>query len=287
MSDKDNSNDKSTSSGTFDQIMKELVENDKKRVREEEDDDDSREPESKRQRVGYYYDSDYISGESPYETSDSVSDDGEESEIARINTKYSKRFDAIEDYKEKNELLSETVIQDAMNKVDSGQTLSREDYDTLKIANRLMDRDIYNDKSLAEEIILHENSTNITQKEIIDNHERIEEHKRKLSGYISRLNELNEENSRMSSDNDSSNSDNNYNNNPDVNNPDSSNLNSNNSDSKSLDSNNLSNLPGQKDDFGNNNNSNINNPSNSSGANNDGDDDGFDDFPPSFDFDDF
>jgi hypothetical protein len=272
-----NNNDNGTSSGTFDHIMNELIESDKKRKREEEDGDDNGEPEFKRQKVGYTYDSDYVPSGSSSENSDSdavsdsVSDDGEESEVARINTRYSKRFDAIEDYKEKNELLSENIIQDVMNKVDSGGTLSKQEYDTLERADRLMDRDVYNDKSLAEDIILYENSCNITQKEIDDNMDRIAHHERKLSSYRSRLIELERENSKMSFNNDSSSSDNNSNNNSD--------------------SNNSSNSPGLNDDSSNydSNNDDSNNPSNSSSQNNsdDGYDDGFDDFPPSFDFDDF
>jgi hypothetical protein len=278
MSNKDNNNnnnDNGTSSGTFDHIMNELIESDKKRKREEEDGDDNGEPEFKRQKVGYTYDSDYVPSGSSSENSDAVSDsvshDGEESEVARINTKYSKRFDAIEDYKEKNELLSENIIQDVMNKVDSGGTLSKQEYDTLERADRLMDRDVYNDKSLAEDIILYENSCNITQKEIDDNMDRIAHHERKLSSYRSRLIELEQENSKMSFNNDSSSSDNNSNNNSD--------------------SNNSSNSPGPNDDSSNYDSSNddSNNPSNSPSQNNsdDGHDDGFDDFPPSFDFDDF
>lgn len=287
MSNRDNNNN-GTSSGTFDKIMNELIENDKKREREEEDGDDNGEPEFKRQKVSYTYDSDYVPSGSSSENSDSdavsdsVSDNGEESEVARINTKYSKRFDAIEDYKEKNELLSENIIQDVMNKVDSGGTLSRQEYDTLNRADRLMDRDVYDDKTLAEDIILYENSCNITQKEIDDNMDRIGHHERKLANYRSRLIELDQENSKMSSNNDSSSYDNNSNNNPDSNNSPYSN-NSSNSPGPNDDSNNPSNWPGPNDD--------SNNPSNSPGPNNsdDGhvDDDGFDDFPPSFDFDDF
>jgi len=245
MSNRDNNNN-GTSSGTFDKIMNELIENDKKREREEEDGDDNGEPEFKRQKVSYTYDSDYVPSGSSSENSDSdavsdsVSDNGEESEVARINTKYSKRFDAIEDYKEKNELLSENIIQDVMNKVDSGGTLSRQEYDTLNRADRLMDRDVYDDKTLAEDIILYENSCNIAQKEIDDNMDRIGHHERKLANYRSRLIELDQENSKMSSNNDSSSSDNNSNNNPDSNN--------------SPYSNNSSNSPGPNDD--------SNNPSN-------------------------
>jgi len=176
MSDRDNNNNNGANSGTFDHIMDELIENDKKRKREEGDGSDNEEPEFKRQKVGYTYDSDYVpSGNS---SEDSVSDDGEESEITRINTKYSKRFDAIEDYKEKNELLSENVIHDVMNKVDSGGTLSKQDCDTLDRADRLMDRDVFNDKTLAEDIILNENSCNVAQKEIDDNMDRIAHHER-------------------------------------------------------------------------------------------------------------
>src|SRR5215475_7789704 len=91
-----------------------------KRSRDEED-NDNEEPEAKRQKVYH------VSSRSSSETSDSVSDDGEESETERINTKYSKRFDAIEDYKEKNELLSEMSIKNVMNKLDEiGRASCRE-----------------------------------------------------------------------------------------------------------------------------------------------------------------
>jgi hypothetical protein len=54
-------------------------------------------------------------------TSDSVSDTSSSSETEIINTKYSKRLNAIQDYKEKSELLSEKFITDVMNKLDKDE----------------------------------------------------------------------------------------------------------------------------------------------------------------------
>jgi len=267
-----------------------------KRVREEEDSDNNEEPESKRQREDnspapnndsnnnhpsnspgpnndsndndwedYWFHSDDVPSPSSSSTSDSVSDNGEVSETERINTKYSKRFDAMEDYKEKNELLSEMSIKNVMNKLDEGETISKQEFETLKRANRLMDQDILKDKDSIERMKLYEDFSASVQREIHANNERIEHHEKKISEYHARLEELNQENSEMSSNNDSSGSDNDSDNNPDSNSP--------------------SNSPAPNDD------SNNNHPSNSSGPNNDGndddDDDGFGDLPPSFDFDDF
>jgi hypothetical protein len=101
MSNQSSSNNNTTSNDSnnayegmelFEEDIKkaELAKISSKRVR---DDDYDEELESKRQREDDYYESDYMSSES--ETSDSVSDNGEVSETDRINTKYSKRFDAI------------------------------------------------------------------------------------------------------------------------------------------------------------------------------------------------
>jgi hypothetical protein len=194
------------------------------------------------------------------ESEDSVSDWGEESEIDRINTKYSKRIDSIEDYKEKNELLSQMSIQNVMNKLDNGEVISKKEFETLKMANSLMDQDILKDKDTIERMKLYEDFAASVQREISDNNARIERHQEKLAEYEARLDELNEED-KMSSDDNSSNSNNESNPN-------------NNSNDDSDGNNNDSNLPGP--DQG---------PDQGSGAG--PDDDGFDDFPPSFDFDDF
>ena len=182
------------------------------------------------------------------ESEDSVSDEGEESETDRINTKYSKRSDAIEDYKEKNELLSEMSIQDVMDKLDKSEAISKQEFETLNRANRLMDQDILKDKDSIQRMQLYEDFSLSIQREIDDNNERIERHQEKISEYQARLEELAQENDNMSSDNESNRND---------------------------DSNNNSNE-----------NADSNNSSSSSGPDND-DDGGFDDFPPSFDFDDF
>src|SRR5579859_38745 len=192
---------------------------------------------------------------------DSVSDNGEESETERINTKYSKRFDALEDYKEKNILLSEMSIQDVMSKLDKGETISKQEFETLGRVNRLMDQDILKDRDSTERTRLYEDFSMSVLKEISNNNERIEHHEKKISEYLARLEELNQENSEMSSDDDSSDSNSTIV--PNTNNP-----------STSSGPDDTSNSPGPDD------------PSNSSGPDDD-DDDGFDDFPPSFDFDDF
>jgi len=151
-----------------------------------------------------------------------------------------------------------------MNKLDEGETISKQEFETLKRANRLMDQDILKDKDSIERMKLYEDFSASVQREIHANNERIEHHEKKISEYHARLEELNQENSEMSSNNDSSSSNNDSDNNPDSDSP--------------------SNSPGPNDD------SNDHHPSNSSGPNNDGnddDDDGFGDLPPSFDFDDF
>jgi hypothetical protein len=220
------------------------------------DDDDNGEPESKRQKEGE--DDDWNESESSFKSEDSipdddsVSDNGEESETERINTKYSKRFDALEDYKEKNILLSEMSIQDVMSKLDKGETISKQEFETLGRVNRLMDQDILKDKDSIERTRLYEDFSMSLQKEISNNNERIEHHEKKISEYLARLEELNQENSEMSSDDDSSDSNSTIV--PNTNNP-----------SASSGPDDTSNSPGPDDD----------------------DDDGFDDFPPSFDFDDF
>lgn len=237
----------------------ELARESNKRAR---DDDDNEEPESKRQREDDSDKSDDVSSESLSVSSDSVSDEGEESETDRINTKYSKRFDSIEDYKEKNELLSEVSIQDVMSKLDRGETISEQEFETLQRANRLMDQDILKDKDSLQRMQLYEDFSSSIQKEIGENNARIERHEGKISEYLARLEELNKE------DNDSFKSDNESNR--------ESNYNDNSNDDNS-DSNNPSNSPGPNDSSG------PNDPSDP----NDDDDDGFDGFPPSFDFDDF
>ncbi len=246
-----NNNTSNNSNDTYEdmELFEEDIKESNKRTRDGEDDE---EPESKRQREDEESEDDdlwrRISSETENsvsdegEKSDSVSDEGEESETDRINTKYSKRFSAIEDYKEKNELLSEMSIQDVMSKLDRGEIISEQEFETLKRANRLMDRDIIKDKDSIERMQLYEDFSASVQKEIGDNNAEIEKHEEKISGYLARLDELNKENNETSSDNVSSNSSNG---------------------------------------------SNSDNPSNSSNPDDVDDDDRFDDFPPSFDFDDF
>jgi hypothetical protein len=231
------------------ELYEDFIKESNKRAREEDDEG----PEYKRQRENDGSGDDGILSENSSETGSSVSDDGEESETDRINTKYSKRFDAIEDYKEKNELLSEASIQDVMSKLDRGEIISEKEFETLNRANRLMDQDILGDRDSIQRMLLYEEFSASVQKEISDNNARIERHEEKLSEYLVRLDELNKENNDTLSNKSSSGSN------------DGSDSDSNSDDDNNTGSNNSSNLPG---------------PDN-------GNDDEFDDFPPSFDFDDF
>jgi hypothetical protein len=190
----------------------------------------------------------------------------------RINTKYSKRIDSIEDYKEKNELLSQMSIQNVMNKLDNGEEISKKEFETLKMADSLMDQDILKDKDTIERMKLYEDFAASVQREISDNNARIERHQEKLAEYETRLDELNEED-EMSSDDNSSSSNNESNPNNNSNNESNPDNNSNNNSGDNNNSNPLG--PDQGPDQG---------PGSGAGP---GDDDGFDDFPPSFDFDDF
>jgi uncharacterized protein YktA (UPF0223 family) len=219
----------------------ELAKESNKRARDDSD-NDNEEPEHKRQREDNWNESEDVSSESSSETSDSVSDDGEVSETERINTKYSKRFDAIEDYKEKNKLLSEKCVEDVMNKLDRDEELSTQELETLNRAFRLMDKTIPNDVDSLERMQLYEAFSGIVPSEISENNERIGHHEKKISEYLARLEELNQGDNNNDSSSSDSNSNDNTNNNP----------------NNSYDS------PDPNDD-----------------------DDGSDDFPPSFDFDDF
>jgi hypothetical protein len=151
-------------------------------------------------------------------------------------------------------------IQDVMNKLDKGEILSEKEFETLKRADRLTDQNILSDKDLFISTRLYENFSRSVEKEIVDNHERIEHHEKKISEYLARLEELNKENNEMSSNDDSSDSNNTIV--PNTNNPSNASGPDNSSDAPGPD--NSSDAPGPDDD-----------------------DDGFDDFPPSFDFDDF
>jgi hypothetical protein len=165
----------------------------------------------------------------------------------------SKRFDAIQDYKEKNELLSEMSIKNVMDKLDKGEILSKQEFETLERANRLMDQDILKDKDSIQRMQLYEDFYASVQKEISNNNKRIKEHEENISDYHELLDDIDQANNKESSDNDSSNFD-----------------------------------EGSNSDSNDNGNNDSNNPSNPSGPDDDDDDDdGFDDFPPSFDFDDF
>jgi hypothetical protein len=241
------SNDTYEGMGLFEEDIKkaELAKESNKRARD--DDDDNEELEYKRQREDDSNKSDDFLSENSSLSSDSVSDNGEVSETDRINTKYSKRFDAIEEYKEKNKLLSDKSITDVMNKLDKDEELSIQELEILNRAFKLMDKSIPNDQDSLERMQLYEAFSGIVPSEISENNERIEYHEKRMSEYLARLEELNQENSEESSNNNYSSSDNDSNNSSGSNNP---------SNSSS---------PGDDGD----------------------DDDGFDDFPPSFDFDDF
>ena len=135
-----------------------------------------------------------------------------------------------------------------MNKLDRSEQISREEFEILKRADKLMDQDIIKDKDELQRMQMYESFSLSIQKEIGDNNERIERHEKKLSDYITRLNELNPEDNEISSNDSSS-------------------------------SNNESNSGNNSD------NNNHNNPD--SNVSNTNANDEFDDFPPSFDFDDF
>jgi len=150
-----NSNDTLKGMELFEEDIIEFTKESNKRSRDEED-NNSEEPESKRRKENNNNESDV--------SEDSVSDEGEEFETDRINTKYSKRVDAIEDYKEKNELLSEMSIQDVMNKLDNNETISKQEFETLNRANRLMDQDILKDKDSIQRMQLYEDFSSSVQK---------------------------------------------------------------------------------------------------------------------------
>ena len=263
MSSQDNNNNNNTGNNNnsyegmelFEEEIKfyeEAAKESNKRAREEED-SDNEELKAKRQREENWDENDDNASYGTWFESDSVSDDGEESETDRINTKLSKRFDAIQDYKEKNELLSEMSIKNVMDKLDKGEILSKQEFETLERANRLMDQDILKDKDSIQRMQLYEDFYASVQKEISNNNKRIKEHEENISDYHELLDDIDQANNKELSDNDSSNFD-----------------------------------EGSNSDSNDNGNNDSNNPSNPSGPDDDDDDDdGFDDFPPSFDFDDF
>ena len=245
----------------IDEFYRKLAEEESNKRAREEDSSDNEGPKSKRQREDN--ESSNSDDEEESESSNSVSDDGGESHTDRVNNKYNKRFNAIEDYKERNELLSETTVQDLMSKLDRGEIISEQEFETLKRTNSLMDQDILKDKDTVQRMILYEDFSASVQRQINDNNARIERHEKKMSDYIAYL-DFKDEIARIPesfgerddtsfnysyySSNSESNSGNDSNNNPDSNNnnPDSS------------------------------------NPFDPQGPN-DGNDDNFDDFPPSFD----
>jgi hypothetical protein len=255
-----NTNDNSNNFTNMELHEDYIREQSNKRNREEEDDNNEGESSSKRQRQSDGNENDNMldenisESEHSSESEDSVSDSSPSSETDRINTKYSKRFDAVEDYREKNELLSEMSIQNVMNKLDRGEILSEQEYKTLKRADNLMDQDILKDRDSIQRMILYEEFSDSVQREINDNNARIERHERKISEYHARLDELNQEDNEESSNNNSSN----------------------NSEGSSSDNNDDSNNSPGSD-----------NPSDSSGSDGGDNDDRFDDLPPSFDYDDF
>jgi hypothetical protein len=67
--------------------------------------------------------------------------DGESDEKEKINAKYSRRFDTIEDYKERNEMLRSSEVKDVVKKLDAGEELNDEERDTLDaIIDNTMDQ---------------------------------------------------------------------------------------------------------------------------------------------------
>jgi uncharacterized protein YutE (UPF0331/DUF86 family) len=72
-------------------------------------------------------------------------------------------------------------IQDVMSKLDRGEIISEQEFETLKRANRLMDQDVIKDKDSIERMQLYEDFSASVQKEISDNNAEIERHEEKIS----------------------------------------------------------------------------------------------------------
>ena len=181
--------------------------------------------------------------------------------------------------RKKNNLLSEKTVQDVMSKLDRGEIISEQEFETLKRANGLMRQDMLKDRDTVQHNILYENFSLSVQKEINHNNTRIERHEKKMTDYVwdlafkdfvARLSPLKHSvessitssNSNPYSSNNESNSGNDSNNSPDSNN------------NESNSGNDSNNNPGSSKPF--------DPPRPNEGGDND-----FDDFTPSFDFDDF
>lgn len=255
-----------------------LVKESNKSIRDEENDGNYNEgPKSKRQKLDDGIKSDV--------SEDSVSDKGEESETERIVAKYSKRAYVIRDCNKRNEFLDKPRSeQDIINKLYNDKTISKEEFEALSRVNKKMDeytledmyKDIYKDEDSKKDMELYKKYRLFIAHEFDDNAATIDKHYKKISGYKARLAELSKEKNEMPS-NDKSNLDNN-----------SSDNNNNNPiyylhrfpgirPSPSVNPNNSSDLRPSASV----------NPNNSSGSSNSNNDNEFDDFPSSFDFDDF
>jgi hypothetical protein len=252
------------------------------RMNDYKEDDHNEEPEPKRRKI------DHIPDRSPSEDwiSDEISNDGEErTKGQKIAAKVIERLDEIRYYKDVNKILSDKSIQDLVNKLDNNEMISEEEFEHWSNIDKLLDKGILTDRDSLRTMEMYKTFSTAIEKEIVDNHAKIEKHKKKIADYFEQiaelpLEELSEEKSEMSSNNDSSDSNNDS---PDSNNdsPDSnndSNFNDNSNNSNNYDSDNPSKPDDPRDG------SDDNHPSDSDDSN---DNDEFDDFPPSFDFDDF
>jgi hypothetical protein len=115
-------------------------------------------------------------------------DDNELDEEEKINAKYSRRFDIIEEYKERNEVLRSSEVKDVAKKLDSGEELNDEEKDTLDaIIDNTMDQRF--SKSAREGLFLYGFSEQV-EAEITENEERIKHHEGKLEEYEKRLQDL-------------------------------------------------------------------------------------------------
>jgi len=123
-----------------------------------------------------------------YESNSELSVDNELNEEEKINVKYSRRFDSIEEYKERNEILRSSEVKDVVKKLDAGEELNDEERDKLDaVINNSMDQHF--SKSRRDGLHLYGFGEEV-QTEITDNEERIKHHEEKLREYEKRLEDL-------------------------------------------------------------------------------------------------
>jgi Tfp pilus assembly ATPase PilU len=70
-------------------------------------------------------------------------------------------------------------IKNVMNKLDEGKIIFKQEFETLKRANRLMYQDILRDKDSIQRMKLYEDFFISVQREISENNEIIEHHEKK------------------------------------------------------------------------------------------------------------